>query len=46
MSKKKSDIDNRMVEIQNELNLRADEINKKKTAVEDAKTKRGKIKGR
>src|SRR6185436_1281089 len=45
LQKKKSIIDNRLVEIQNELNLRAEEINKKKTGVEDAKTKRGNIKG-
>ncbi len=45
LQKKKSVIDNRLVEIQNELNLRADEINKKKSGVEDAKVKRGNIKG-
>jgi len=45
LQKKKSVIDNRLIEIQNELNLRAEEINKKKTGVEDAKTKRGNIKG-
>jgi len=45
LQKKKSVIDNRLAEIQNELNLRAEEINKKKTGVEDAKTKRGNIKG-
>ena len=45
LQKKKSVIDNRLVEIQNELNLRAEEINKKKSGVEDAKIKRGNIKG-
>ena len=44
LQKKKSVIDNRLVEIQNELNLRAEEINKKKSGVEDAKIKRGNIK--
>jgi len=44
LQKKKSVIDNRLVAIQNELNLRAEEINKKKSGVEDAKIKRGNIK--
>jgi hypothetical protein len=45
LQKKKLVIDNRLVEIQNELSIRSDEINKKKSGVEDSKTKRGNIKG-
>ena len=40
LQKQKSVIDNRLVEIQNELNIRSEEINKKKSGVEDAKVKR------
>jgi peptidoglycan hydrolase CwlO-like protein len=40
LQKQKSVIDNRLTEIQNELNTRSEEINKKKSGVEDAKVKR------
>jgi NhaP-type Na+/H+ and K+/H+ antiporter len=40
--KKKAALDNRLVEIQNDLNLRRGEIDKKKVALQDAKTKRSK----
>jgi len=40
LQKQKSVIDNRLSEIQNELNTRSEEINKKKSGVEDAKVKR------
>jgi hypothetical protein len=43
LQKKKSNIESRLIEIQNELNARQEAINKKKAAVEDAKAKRGSI---
>lgn len=43
LQKKKSNIENRLVEIQNELDARREGINKKKSGVEDAKVKRSNI---
>jgi hypothetical protein len=40
LQKKKLAIDNRLLEIQNELSLKRDNIDKKKSGVEDAKVKR------
>lgn len=40
--KKKAALDNRLLEIQNDLNLRRGDIDKKKVALQDAKTKRSK----
>ena len=45
LQKKKLNIDNRLAEIQNELNVREEGINKKKSGVEDAKVKRNNIEG-
>ncbi len=45
LQKKKSNIESRLTEIQNELNVRQEAINKKKTGVDDAKAKRGSISG-
>ena len=45
LQKKKLNIDNRLAEIQNELSVREDGINKKKSGVEDAKVKRSNING-
>lgn len=42
---KRSSIDNRLAEIQNELAAKSDEINKKKSGVEDAKLKRNNMTG-
>jgi hypothetical protein len=43
LQKKKSTIERRLVEIGNELTMKEEQINKKKTGVEDAKIKRGSI---
>jgi hypothetical protein len=43
LQKKKSTIERRLVEIGNELTQKEEQINKKKTVVEDAKVKRGSI---
>lgn len=43
LQKKKSTIERRLVEIGNELTIKEEQINKKKTGVEDAKVKRGSI---
>lgn len=40
--KKRADLDSRLPEIQNGLNLKREDIEKKKLALQDAKTKRGK----
>lgn len=40
LTKKKAKIDTRLLEIQNELDMRTTELNKKKTGVEDARAKR------
>jgi hypothetical protein len=40
LQKKKTKIENRLLEIQNELDMRTVELNKKKTGVEDARAKR------
>jgi hypothetical protein len=40
LQKKKSNIENRLAAIQNELNTRQETINKKKSGVEDARVKR------
>ena len=45
LQKKKSNIEKRLVEIQNELDVRQEGINKKKSGVEDAKVKRSNING-
>jgi multidrug efflux pump subunit AcrB len=45
LQKKKSGIESRLTEIENELNIRAEGINKKKSGVEDAKIKRSNISG-
>jgi len=45
LQKKKLNIDNRLAEIQNELSVREEGINKKKSGVEDAKVKRSNING-
>ena len=45
LQKKKSSIESRLVEIENELNIKAEGINKKKSGVEDAKAKRSNISG-
>ncbi len=41
--KKRADLDSRLSEIQNGLNLKREDIEKKKVALQDAKTKRGKL---
>jgi hypothetical protein len=45
LQKKKSNIENRLVEIQNDLLVMAETINKKKSAVQDAKAKKNNITG-
>lgn len=45
LQKKKLNIDNRLKEIQNELSVQEEGINKKKSGVEDAKVKRSNING-
>ncbi|MEO8405109.1 MAG: hypothetical protein ABI480_10950 [Chitinophagaceae bacterium] len=45
LQKKKSVIESKLVDIQNEINARAEMIQKKKSGVEDAKVKRGNIGG-
>jgi hypothetical protein len=45
LQKKKANIDTRLTEIQNELNVRAASIEKKKTGVEDAKAQKSNLSG-
>ena len=45
LQKKKLNIENRLAEIQNELNVKGEGLNKKKSGVEDAKAKRSNING-
>jgi uncharacterized protein YPO0396 len=45
LQKKKANIDTRLIEIQNELNVRAASIEKKKTGVEDAKAQKSNLNG-